>query len=133
MSVLEELGAYLVGQNVSVGLGTDLFLGARPDTPDNCLTLYEYPGGGRPEYVQEKSTPDIEMALIQVVGRGRTYQDTRALVKLAWVALTRVFNLTLSGIRYRSILVNGSPGLLGRDSNNLYLVAFNATVDKEVS
>lgn len=133
MSVLEEVGQYLIDQGAADGFGDDLFLNARPDDPTDCLTVYSYPGGGAPEYVQNSQSPNISKVQIQVVGRGANSVTVRAKVQAAWVALTHVFNTILSGTKYRSIMVNGEPGLLGRDQNNLYLIAFNATVEKDVS
>lgn len=131
MSMLAEVGAFLDGLGVGAE-GVDLFLGSRPEEPDTCLTLYEYPGGP-PEYVQSSHNPSAEVTSLQVVSRARKYQDAHSFAARAWTALAPVTNATLSGTYYRSIRPNGSPAIMGRDSNDRILVFFNATIEKEVS
>jgi hypothetical protein len=131
MPVLDELGTYLQAQGVGI-LQRDIFLGVRPASPDECLTLAEYPGGA-PEYVQESASPRHESVQIQIVSRGVEYQRVRLLASLAWSALSRVTNSTLSGVRYLSIRPSSSPAPIGRDSNGQLLIGFNCTVVKEAS
>lgn len=131
MPVLDELGWLLDNREVAK-LDVSLFLGVRPETPDDCLTVYEYPGGP-PEYVQNKIGPNRERVQIQVVGRGRDYPIVRMLVKRAWDTLSAINGATIQGTRYQSVMANNSPGLIGRDSNDRLLIAFNASVEKEIS
>jgi hypothetical protein len=131
MSTLSELGDYLAGLGIG-DLGVDLFLGSRPDAPDTALTLYQYPGGA-PEYIQDSFNPSAESPQIQVVARALKYEDADALASAAWVALSPITNTKLGGTYYRSVRPNGSPGTMGRDSNDRVLVFFNVTVEKEVS
>jgi hypothetical protein len=131
MSTLTELGDYIEG----LGLGTqavDLFLGSRPDSPDGLIALYQYPAGP-PEYVQSSFSPNAETVQIQVVVRSIAYEDADALASSLWSALAIITNATLGSTHYRSVRPNGSPGLMGRDSNDRVLVFFNVTVEKEVS
>jgi len=131
MSTLTELGDYIEG----LGLGTqavDLFLGSRPDSPDQLIALYQY-AGGPPEYVQSSFSPTVEVVQIQVVARSIAYEDADALASAVWTALAIITNATLGSTRYRSVRPNASPGLMGRDSNDRILVSFNTTVEKEVS
>jgi Bacteriophage minor capsid protein len=136
MSTLSELGDYLDGLGIATqavnGQGGTLFLSSRPDTPDDLLCLYQYPGGP-PEYVQDSFSPVAESVQIQVVARAIRYEDADRLASEAWTALSSVTNATLGGTYYRSIRPNSSPGLMGRDANDRLLVFFNATVEKEVS
>lgn len=131
MSTLSELGDYL-STTLSLIQSTQLFLGSRPDAGnDPILVIYQYPGGD-PEYVQNKFTPNVERAQIQVVARAEDYDAADRLCARAWAALAPIRNVTISGTKYRSIMVQGR-GVIGVDTNNRTLVAFNATVEKEVS
>jgi hypothetical protein len=131
MTTLTELGDYL--EDLGLGtLATDLFLGSRPDAPDEVTALYQYPGGP-PEYVQSSFSPIAEVVQIQVVTRAIAYEDADARASSVWSALAIITNATLGGTHYRSIRPNASPGLMGRDSNDRVLIFFNATVEKEVS
>lgn len=130
MSVLDEVAIFL--QTAGVGtIGTDLFKGSRPDEPDDCVTIYEYPGNAS-EYVQNKPTPNQESVQLQIVGRGKQYEVVRAKVKIAWDAMQLV-QATLSGVKYRRLHPNASLGLIGRDNNDRVLIGFNATAEKEPS
>lgn len=136
MSTLTELGDYLsTALGLTQGSAADpdgnLFLGTRPDAPDYVLVVYQYPGG-EPEYVQNQFTPNVERPQIQVVARAKDYDTADRLCARAWAALAPVRNTTISGTKYRSIVAQGR-GLIGVDTNDRPLVAFNATVEKEVS
>lgn len=135
MSTLTELGDYVEMHVVGLVQAQTLFLGSRPDEPNVMVAIYEYPGGV-PEYVQEKMLPNAEKPQIQVVARSDSNGDYNAadrLIHLVWNALAGIRNTTIGGTKYRSIIPAGSPGIIGRDTNDRVLIAFNATVDKEVS
>ncbi len=131
MAVLDELGAYLQAQGVGV-VGRDLFLGLRPEQPDECLTVAEYPGNAS-TYFQNVSSPVLESPQIQISSRSIDYQSARSRAKSAWDALGVVTNQTLSGVRYISIRPSSPVAMIGRDSNGRALIGFNCTVVKEVS
>jgi len=130
--LLDEVGAYLEGQNVALK-GQNLFLGTRPEDPDEILYVLEYPGMP-PEYQNDgQSTgPVREQPQLQVTVRGRDYESARRLIQNAWLALNRVTNVTLSGKFYQSIRATSSPALIGRDQSDRVLLSFNASVLKEV-
>lgn len=129
MSLLDDIGDYLDLAGVGV-VGVTLFLGTQPDTPSECVTVLEYPGNA-PEYLQDSTVPAIESPQIQVLARGMSYVAARATCQEAWDVLSTVTNEVLGTTRYLSIRPNGSPAPLGRDNNDRFLIAFNATVRKE--
>lgn len=131
MATLDELALLLEANSVGHD-GVDLFKATRPETPDVCLTLTEYPGNA-PLYVQESPAPKHENVQVQVMARGGDYPQARSLAYSAWAVLSRVTNQTLSGVRYLSIRPSSSPALVGRDGNDRVLVSFNLTVEKEVN
>jgi hypothetical protein len=132
--ILNELAHYLETENVA-RLDSNLFLGLRPeDGPDEILTLHEYPGMA-PEYQNDGANaggPARERPQVQVMGRGKDYESVRAMVQAAWVALSRITNRTLDGVRYLEVRPSSSPALIGRDGNDRVLIGFNASVVKEV-
>lgn len=130
--LLTDLGIYLEQQQVGKR-GVDLFLGTRPEDPEQLLAIHEYPGQA-PEYQNDGSTPgpSREHPQVQVMGRGRDYEMVRAMVQLAWVALSRVTNQVINGTRYLEIRPSSSPALIGRDASDRVLIGFNASVHKEV-
>jgi hypothetical protein len=136
MSTLSELGDYLAtALGLTQGSATDadgnLFLGTMPDAPSFCLVIYQYPGG-ESEYIQNQFTPNAEKAQIQVAARADDYDAADRLCARAWNALAPIRNAVISGTKYRSIMAQGR-GIIRVDSNDRPVVAFNATVEKEVS
>lgn len=133
MSTLTELGDFLEQQVAAFTQGQNLFLGSRPDEPDEVLVVATYPGG-EPEYVQNSPSPNQEKPQIQIIARGGPgdYAGPDLLAARAYKVLATVKNATLSGTKYRKIWPT-SPGVIGRDSNDRILIGFNATVEKEVS
>lgn len=131
MSTLDEMAAYLEGHGVGT-VGTDLFKGKRPDNPDDIMVIYEYPGNV-PEYVQDSFTPKAERPQLQFLARSKDYETARLNAARMWSAVCGITNADLSGTRYRYVRPNGSPGLIGHDSDDRSLVAFNASVEKAVN
>lgn len=134
MSVLTELGDHLENLGIAAqsGAGHNLFLGSMPDSPDEIIVLYTYPGG-KPEYVQDSAGPIAERPQIQAVTRAKTYEAAEALAWRVWSAFSVLTNVTLGATRYRSVRPNGSPALLKRDTDDRVLIFFNSSVDKEVN
>lgn len=131
--MLIEVGNYLKTAGVVGAEGESWWVGSEPDGHDEpVIILYQYPAG-EAEYVQDVMLPNQERAQIQVVARGIKYDEVELLAYRAWRALSIVRNATLSGVRYRSIMPNSSPGNIGRDSHDRVKVGFNATVEKEVT
>lgn len=135
-SVLDEMTTYLAAQGVGT-VGTDLFAGLLPDTPDACVALLEtggmpaahtVGGGGAGSAVFERPS-------IQVICRGakHDYAAARAKAGTAFTKLDGLANTTLSGTRYLSIFAAQPPFLIGRDENERPLVGFNVEVAKELS
>jgi hypothetical protein len=123
--ILEALGDYL--QTNSVGtLGTNIFLGKMPASPDYCVTLYEYEGmapvesfGGNPY--------DIDMPRIQVVVRGARddYPTARDGVKTIRDLLAALTNVTISSTKVLRVASLGAFIPLGLDDKDRPRIAAN--------
>jgi hypothetical protein len=123
--ILEALGDYL--QTNSVGtLGTNIFLGKMPASPDYCVTLYEYEGmapkesfGGNPY--------DIDMPRIQVVVRAARddYPTARDGVNTIRGLLADLTDITISSTRVLRVASLGAFIPLGLDDKDRPRIAAN--------
>jgi hypothetical protein len=127
MALLDALGAFLVTEGVGT-LGTNIFLGLMPDTPDECVVLYEY-GGGAPGQVfgSDNATP-WESSSVQVMARSATYAAARTKARAAYAALQKVANETLSGISFLRVDPVQSPFFVQRDENRRVYFSANYRV-----
>jgi len=130
MAMLDDLGTYLEAQVGSLTLGTNLFLGRMPDSPDVCVTLYEYGGGAPTNVMGGDNMPPIEEPRVQVLTRADGYTATRTLAGECWTAIEAILNESLSGTLYHRVSANQSPFPLERDSQDRVLFAQNFRVLK---
>ena len=133
----QDLGDYLTSQSGgTLTQGTNLFLGARPPTPDACLTVYET-GGLPPVHAFNPAAGQakVEMARVQVVARaaGEDYEAARLLAHRAFVLLDGLPSRSINGVAYKWGAAIQSPFLMGRDEQSRLLVACNFDIVKELS
>lgn len=83
MPMLEEVGDYLTPTHGT--LGTDMFLGYMPDSPDAVVSLYALPGG--PPEETFAPAPHHENLTLQVLVRAVTFADAETKARLIWSAL----------------------------------------------
>ena len=129
--ILESLGDHLVTQGLGT-LGTNLFLGKMPATPDYCVTIYEYEGMAPLENMG--STPySIDMPRIQVVVRGARddYPTARDGLQAIRVVLASITDTTISGTRVLRVMSLGSILPLGLDDKDRPRLAANFQVHVE--
>lgn len=110
--LIDDLGTYLQTQSIGT-LGTDLFQGHLPDTPDNCVAIFET-GGPAPN----KDLP-LNKPTFQVIVRNASYATGRDKLEAIRTALHRKSNLSLvSGQTFAYyILAQSEGGHIGRDAN----------------
>lgn len=132
MALLDEIGDYLSSQGVGT-VGTTLFLGQMPDTPDAAVAVLEY-GGVEPVRTMS-SSPAYERPRIQITARAATYPVARSKAQQAWNALDGIGNRNLGspGVRYVFIEALQSPFSIGSDQNGRARSAFNCQIMKQVS
>lgn len=68
----QELTNYLQDEGIGTA-NTDLFLGSQPETPNNCVTVYEETAPVLPEY----QAFSVDSVGIQVLARNVSYFDAR--------------------------------------------------------
>lgn len=131
--LLDELAAHLQAESIGV-VGTDLFKGRMPDTPDSALTLYEY-GGLAPTHVYGLYDEDgraerlLESPRVQLMARGGDYAVTRQWIEDAMRALD-LAGETLTGLEYVRVAPVESPFLLDQDANGRWRFVVNVQVEK---
>lgn len=125
MSVMDDIASYL--QTGGAGtVGTDIFKGNMPDSPDECLAVYAYAGD-----VPDKSI-DIERPSVQIKTRALTAGDALDLAEQALAVLHKATSQTINGVLYYYISANQSPAHLGRDEKGRYMYAVNFNIVKEL-
>ena len=131
--IIESIGDYLqntasaFGAHASQGtLGTNIFLGKMPATPDACVTIYEYEGmapkesfGGNPY--------DIDMPRIQVMVRGARddYPTARDKAKTIRDLLSDLTDVTISSTKILRVASLGAFIPLGLDDKDRPRIAVN--------
>lgn len=121
--LLDAIGTIL--QAAAVGtVGTDIFKGTMPETPDACIAIYEY-GSQSPERIMGGvgNMVSCEIPAFQVCVRGDNEHQTagaylaaRNLIDDAFQALDGYSGTSESSVIY-SILAVGAPEFLKRDEN----------------
>lgn len=123
--LLDEIAAYLQAQLVGT-VGTDIFKGALPASPDTALAVVET-GGFPPDLAAAVDHPTF-----QVMCRSPDYATARNKAQAAYTALHGLTETALSGRRYLLIRAMQSPTYIGVDQNGWHLISTNyaAMVDR---
>jgi hypothetical protein len=107
------------------GLGleyaTDLFVGEMPDTPDECVCVYDSPG----EDPQAGFTYERPHVQIRVRGAKGKYVEAHNLARAVAAVLHGLTNETVGATRYIGIWQIGSVIPLGLDDNKRPIMTIN--------
>lgn len=134
MSFLNEIAARLVGAGVGV-IGTNIFMSSHAVIPSGdgpYLTIIES-GGSGPTRTQNQSSASTQRPTAQVMVRAANSPTGRAMLKAAYDALDGIFNTTLSGTYYLSVMARQEPTDIGQDDAGRAMVAFNILAEKQAS
>lgn len=123
-----ELCEYLEDESVGT-VGTDLFAGELPAGVISGMVLTLYPGAP-PELTCGSTGWNLEIPRLQFQVRNTDEATALLKCKLAAAAFSKVANQTIELVRYRSVTVLQSPGLLMRDANNRPVYGFNIEAEK---
>ena len=132
MSVLTDIGTYLNAASIStqdLTLGTNLFLGRLPETPDTCVGIIQT-AGVAPTDTFGTSFPPLETQGLQTLVRATTYATAEALAVDVMKSLASVDNQTLTSTLYRKIEAQQSPFALERDNQERLVMSCNFLVTK---
>ena len=124
-TILESVGDYLV-TNSQGTLGTDLFLGTLPESPDACVAVYEN-SGTPPSFTMGTGGIVIDYPMLQIICRaGREdYPTARDKAESIRVLLASVLEQTVSGVHIMRIEPMGSVNMLGVDPKYRPLISVN--------
>ena len=109
MALLDALGARLATDAVGV-VGTTIFLGYMPDTPDACVAVFEGKGNG-PEQMFGSSIFSIDRPSVRVMCRAarNDYPAARALAVAARASLGAIRDETISGVNLMCVMSTSEP------------------------
>ena len=134
--LLNDLGDYLSSGGVGT-LGTDLFLGNMPASPDNAVAVYETGGRGTVHAMNPSAgLAKIAYPHVQVVVRGGTnsYETARAVAQKAFLLLDGLPTRTINATSYLwGVAIQGEPFLMGRDEQHRPIIAANYEIVKRIS
>ena len=130
MAILDDIGAY-INTNTSLTIGTDFFLSLLPESPDNCVALFEE-GGTAPLFtLGSTNTPQIERPQLQVIVRNTSYSTGASTARTVYLLLTAIVNQTINSNYYQRVEAVATPALFQRDENRRSLFTVNFDVYKE--
>lgn len=134
MTMLSDIGTKLAAATIStqdLTLGTNLFLGRLPESPDTCVAIYQF-AGLSPIDQLGSAAPNLEVPSLQVRCRATSYATAEALANDVWGVLVLILNQTLTSTRYLRIEAQQSPFPLERDTQDRVIFVSNYNVIKEV-
>ena len=127
--LLEDIAAY-IDTSATFTSGTNLFAGDLPPTPDELVTLYEYPGVG-PVDTFGAVKPTVSRPRVQVLARGLSYEVGRALIMEVHALLCAVMGATTVGTgTFHRIAPIQDPFFLSRDESERVSFACNYEIWK---
>lgn len=133
MATLDDIATFIASA-ATLTVGTNLFKGQMPMSPDACTAIHEY-AGLPPDHVFGTTAIATEYPRVQIVCRGAVndYQTPRATAETIYRALAAVTNQTLTSTRYQLFRPLQAPFLIGKDAVGRLLVGFNCQIMKELS
>lgn len=124
-TILESIGDYLVTNSLGT-LGTNLFLGTLPESPDVCTAVYEN-SGTPPAFTMGAGGIAIDYPMLQVICRAGKddYPTARDAVEVIRNLLASVTDVTISNVHILRIEPMGSVNPLGVDPKQRPLLSVN--------
>ena len=132
MGMLDDVGTFMAA-NVTAAtltLGTNLFLGRLPESPDTCVAIYETAGTAPADVFGANSAPPSEHAGLLCRARATSYSTCQSLAVDIMKTLSKVINETLTSTAYYKIEATQSPFGLMRDDQERMLFSCNFTAVK---
>lgn len=123
----EDIKDYLVGiSSLALTSGTDLFIHLLPDTPNNCVCVYDT-GGFDSEAAMTYQRPTVQ---IKVRGEKGTYDSTHEQAQGIRDELHTLHNETINSTRYIQVLQQGDIIDLGDDEKNRPVISMNFAIHR---
>ena len=126
MSVLEAVGTYIDSNSGDLTIGTNLFLSKMPNSPDYCVTVYEY-SGIAPIETFGATAFEIDRPSLQIVVRATRddYVTARDKAQTLQTLICALTNVSVSGVTVLRVKSAGSVLPLGVDDLDRPRVSFN--------
>jgi hypothetical protein len=106
-------------------LGTDIFVGTMPESPDKCLATYD--SGGSPPEPNLIHRPNV---MIHVRGNKQGYESASDLVFTTYTTLHNLGNFRYNDWWYLLVWAASDPIWLGMDENNRPVFSINFNVKR---
>ena len=130
-TVIKDIASF-IEQGSDWVFGTTLFGGREPSDPDNCMTLFDTPGGG--SFVPLRRDPQgrrYEYAAFQIRVRNFNYDEAvRQSNDIIDVLHALQENTVVNGTLYTLIRALDNPHLLDWDENNRARIITNFEVQR---
>ncbi len=125
-TALEALGTYIDTNNATLTLGTNLFLGKMPETPDLCVTIYETQGSA-PTMTFGATAIEIDRPNLQISVRASRddYPTARDLAQTLRTLVSGMINVSAGGVTVMRTQPTGSVYTLSPDNLERPRVVFN--------
>lgn len=124
-TILEAIGDYLEAHDYGT-LGTNIFLGMMPDSPDECIAVFEDQGGS-PRFSLGTGGIQIDEPNLQIMFRSARddYPGARDKAETIRQLLSAITETTMSGIRVMRISPVGSVLPMGVDPEHRSVISLN--------
>lgn len=107
--------------SLALAAGTDLFISAMPEEPDEAVCIYDS-GGSNPEYDYSYDRPTFQ---IRVRGNAGDYRDAYALAAAIRDYLSPLADVTVGTTRYVGIFATGDIFFVGYDGRQRPILTMN--------
>ena len=124
-TILEAVGTYLQTNNKGT-LGTNIFLGILPESPDVCIGVFEYEGLA-PMFTMGTAGIKVDRPSVQLLFRATRddYPTARDAADSSRLLLSAVANQTINSLRILRIEPVGSVMPMGVDKNSRPILSAN--------
>ena len=122
-----DIADYLAGLGYGT-VGTDIFYGNYPASPDNCICIFQ--SGGQKPWPWES----LEYPGITIIVRNSGPDDARTTADEIFKDLAGLTHITINGRNYHGIEAQSSPADAGVDPDTvrkIFTLAFIVTKDME--
>ena len=123
----EDLKDILVADtSLSLVFASDLFIGAEPTIPKNCVTIFDTPGGP-PQLTLAGKGENFYYPSVQIRVRNTSYVTGWALIQNIRTSLHGRAQETWNGTLYSAIFCSSGPAMLDWDENSRvrFIINFN--------
>lgn len=116
-SAAHDIALYLVDA-VGLTFGSNLFVASEPQAPDDCTTIYDYPGGS-----PDTDQMDVRLPNFQVRTRSLSFEEANERQEQILGALISDPNEFEAGTsRFSVVVLNTDVSSLGRDGNGRFIL-----------